>query len=159
MVSAVLLFQHRPSQMQSCHFRMFSEGDWTTTQIKLLLKYAQGDPSLLCKESSAFLIVDLTFHGQWHICQFRCQPSCSGKFASLWSHSCLSNRTIKPVEVVKARCQNCSSMLCLLFWAFCAQISTPKAAVQHFQPCRCIASSFMNRLGQRRKLSAACDAA
>ena len=60
-----------------------------------------------------FLIVDLTLHGQWHICQVRCQPQCSGSFACLGSQSSLVNRTNKPVEVVKARCHSCSSMLCL----------------------------------------------
>ena len=35
-----------------------------TTPINFLPKYAQSDPGVLCKESSAFLIVDLTFHGQ-----------------------------------------------------------------------------------------------
>ena len=56
----------------------------------------------------------------------------SGKFA--WCGH-LVKRTITPVEVVIARCQTCSS-----------------TAAQHLQPCRCIASSAMNRLGHRRKL-------
>ena len=70
----------------------------------------------------------------------------------------LVKRTITPVEVVKARCLTCSSILCLFCDHF-AQIYTPKAAAQHLQPCRCIARSAMNCLGQRRKLSAAHDAA
>ena len=70
----------------------------------------------------------------------------------------MSSPTITPVEVAKARCQTCSSMLCLLCDRF-AQIPTPKAAAQHLQPCRCIASSAMNRLGQGRKLFYTHDAA
>ena len=57
-----------------------------------------------------------------------CQPSYSGRFACLGSHSSL------------------------VIWP-------PKSATQHFQPCRCIASSAMNCVGQRRKLSAGHDAA
>ena len=59
-------------------------------------------------------------HGQglWHIFQVRCQPPCSGKFACLGSHPSLAHRTGATVEVVKARCQNCSSKLCLLFGPF-----------------------------------------
>ena len=33
-----------------------------------------------------FLIVDLTFHEQLHMCQVRRRPSCSGSFAWLGSH-------------------------------------------------------------------------
>ena len=33
--------------------------------------------------SFAFLIVDSTFHGQWHVFGVRLQPPCSGKFAWL----------------------------------------------------------------------------
>ena len=73
-----------------------------------------------CREESCFthdaefLIVDLTFHGQWHICQFRCQPSCSGKFAWLGSHPRLATRKDATVEVVLATCHKCSSKACLL---------------------------------------------
>ena len=35
----------------------------------------------------------MKFHGQWHIVKVRCQPSCSGSFAWLWSHTGLANRT------------------------------------------------------------------
>ena len=58
----------------------------------------------------------------------------------------MSSPTITIVEVAKAKCQTCSCMLCLLCHRF-AQIPTSKAAAQHLQPCRCIASSAMNRLG------------
>ena len=42
--------------------------------------------SVLCFGSSAFLIVDSTFHRQWHAFRVRCQPPCSGKFACLGNH-------------------------------------------------------------------------
>ena len=70
---------------------------------------------VLCMGSSAFLNVDLTSHDQWHIFRFRRQPSCSGKFAWLGHYPSLVNRTVTPVEVVKARCHNSSSKLCLQF--------------------------------------------
>ena len=38
---------------------------------------------VLCLGRSAFLIVDSTFHGQWHAFGVRRQPPCSGKFAWL----------------------------------------------------------------------------
>ena len=156
MVSAVLLFQHRSLTNVELSFQnVFGRRlDHYSNQIATYAQ-AQGDPSLLCRGCSAFLIFDLTFHGQWHSFRVRCQPSCSGKFA--WRGH-LVKRTITPVEVVKARCQTCSSMLCLLCDRS-VQIPTPKAAAQHLQPCRCIASSAMNRRGQRRKLFAADDAA
>jgi len=56
----------------------------------------------LCMGSSAFLILDLTLHGQWHICQVRSQPPCSGSFACLGSHHRLATRKIFTVEVVRA---------------------------------------------------------
>ena len=44
-------------------------------------------------EDLAFMIVDLTFrgqwpyHGQWHVFQVRYQPPCSSRFACLGSHA------------------------------------------------------------------------
>ena len=73
---------------------------------------------VLCLGNSVFMIVDLTFDGQWHVFPVRRQLPCSGKFACLGNHPILANRTNKPVEVAKARCQNCSSMLCLSFGPF-----------------------------------------
>ena len=35
------------------------------------------------------LIIDLTFHGQWHTSQVRRQPPCSGSFACLKKHLAL----------------------------------------------------------------------
>ena len=78
---------------------------------------SQGDPGL-CWGSSALMIVDLTFHEQWHICQVRRQPSCSGSFAWLGSHPSLATRKDATVEVVLATCHKCSSKLCLLFGPF-----------------------------------------
>ena len=55
--------------------------------------------------SSAFLIVDLTFHGQWHIFRVRRQAPCSGKFACLGNHLSPATHKIFTVEVVKAMCR------------------------------------------------------
>ena len=66
----------------------------------------------MCQGSFAFLIVDLTLNEQWHICQVRHQPSCSGRFAWLGSHPSLATRTDATVEVVLATCHKCSSKLC-----------------------------------------------
>ena len=60
-------------------------------------------------EALAFLIVDLTFHGHWHICQVR---------AWLASHPSLATRKDATVEVVLATCHKCSSKRCLLFGPF-----------------------------------------
>ena len=72
----------------------------------------------LCLGSSAFLINDSTFHGQWHVFGVRRQPPCSGKFAWLGNHASLANRTGASAEVAKARCQFSFSKLCLLFSPF-----------------------------------------
>ena len=64
----------------------------------------------------AFLIVDLTFHGQPHLLQVRRSPPCSDGFVCLGSHPSLANRTGATIPVVVARCKNCSSQLCWLFW-------------------------------------------
>ena len=42
-------------------------------------------------EALLFLIVDLTFHGQWHILPVVRRPPCSGSFACLGSHPSLAN--------------------------------------------------------------------
>ena len=79
---------------------------------------------VFCARSSAFLIVDLTFHGQWHLFQVRRQPPCSDRLACLGSLGSLHNRTGASFEVAVARFKNCSSTL---FWAFSA-----------FEPSRCL---------------------
>ena len=68
---------------------------------------------VLCFGSSAFLIVDSTFHGQSHGFGVRHEAPCSGKFAWLGNHPSLANRTGASVEVVKARCHYCDSVLVL----------------------------------------------
>ena len=70
---------------------------------------------MLCKRSCAFLIVDSTFHGQWHYVRVRSQPPNSSKFDGLGPRATFANRTGAFVEVVKERCQNCSSQPCLSF--------------------------------------------
>ena len=64
------------------------------------------------------LIVDLTIHEHWHICQVGRQPLCSTSFAWLGSHPSLATRKDATVEVVLTTCHKCSSKLCLLFGPF-----------------------------------------
>ena len=66
----------------------------------------------------AFLIVDLTFHEQWHSFGFQCQPSCSGSFAWLGSHPSLATRKDATVEVVLPKCHKCFFQAALLFSPF-----------------------------------------
>ena len=96
-------------------------------------------------ERFSFLIVDLSFQGQWDLFQVPCQPRSSGGFACLGSHPGLANCTGASIEgVIVARCTGCSSKLCSLFdplqpdlysrqgvlvvRPICTQISTAKAA-------------------------------
>ena len=72
---------------------------------------------MLCLGSFAFLIVDLTFHSPWHTYPVRGQKPYIGSFAWLGNHPSLATRKGATVEVVKARCHNCSSKLCLSFGA------------------------------------------
>ena len=58
---------------------------------------------------------NMTFHGQWHMFRLPCQPSYSGRFACLGSHSSIANRTGVSLDVMNARCCNCSSKPCGLF--------------------------------------------
>ena len=54
-------------------------------------QFSECNPVLCCVwEGLPFLIVDLTLHGQWHICQSRRRPPSSGKFACLESHLSLA---------------------------------------------------------------------
>ena len=46
----------------------------------------------------------MTFGGQWHIFPIRCQPPCSGRFASLGNHPSLAIRNVATVEVARATC-------------------------------------------------------
>ena len=64
---------------------------WDSHQLAgltMVLSRDQGVPGL-CWGSFALMIVDLTFHEQWHICQVRRWPSYSGSFAWLGSHPSL----------------------------------------------------------------------
>ena len=72
---------------------------------------------VLCLGSSAFLIVDSTFHDQWHAFGVGHQEPCSGKFARLANHASLAICKGATVEVLKARCDHCSSKRCLSFGA------------------------------------------
>ena len=74
--------------------------------------------------SSAFLIVDSTFHGQWHVFGVRHQAPCSGKFAWLGNRPSLANRTGASVEVTVS-----PSRACYLAH-FRLEISAAKAAAQ-----------------------------
>ena len=110
--------------------------------------YPSGDPAVLCKGSSAFLIVDLTFHGQWRLFQVPCQPRSSGSFACLVSH-------LKICKLQRCRCFKVQ----IASGPILAQISTSKAASQHLHICnKCISSSVMNRR-QKRKVLSKVDAA
>ena len=66
-------------------------------------------------EKVAFLIVDVSFDGQWHLFKVPFQPQYSGGFASVGSpRSKLANCTGVTFEVEVARCKSSSSKLCLL---------------------------------------------
>ena len=60
--------------------------------------------SVLCFWSSPFLIVDVTFGGQWHVFRVQRQPPFSGRFASLGNHPSLAIRNVATVEVARATC-------------------------------------------------------
>ena len=83
-----------------------------------LICYRCGDPGLLCKGSSAFLIVDLTFHGQWDLFQARRQPPCTDGLAFLGNHPSLVNRTGAAITAVVAKFKNSSPKLCSVFGRF-----------------------------------------
>ena len=72
---------------------------------------------VLCLGSTAFLIVDLTSHGQWHTSPVGRQKPYSCTFAHGGNHLSLAIRKGSTLEVVLARYQNCSSKLCLSFGA------------------------------------------
>ena len=76
---------------------------------------------VLCFGSPAFLIVDLTFHGQfqWHLFQVQRQLPRSDGFACLGSkRSSLADRTGAAITGVVAKFQNSSSKLCSVFGSF-----------------------------------------
>ena len=130
----------------------------TATSYYLLNGFSRG--ICLCVGGSlAFLIDDLTFYGRWHIFRVDHHPQCSGSFACLGSRPSLASRTGPNVEVVVASCHNHFSKLCWKGGPRGLRSLPQKAAVQHLQHCcRCISSSTMNRVGQRRKLFSTQDA-
>ena len=73
---------------------------------------------VLCLGNSVFMIVDLTFDGQWHVFPVRRQPPCSGKFACFGNHTSLATRNRATIEVILAKCHYYSSKLCLQFRPF-----------------------------------------
>ena len=62
----------------------------TIGRLPQLICYRSGDPGLLCKRSSAFLIVHLTFRGLFRA---RRQPPCSG--GSNCTGGCLKLRWLR----------------------------------------------------------------
>ena len=81
------------------------------------------------------MIVDLTFHEQWHICRVRRWPSCCGSLAWLGSHPShsLATRKDASVEVALPMRHRCSSKLCLLFGPFGPTSLQQKAAAKASQ--------------------------
>ena len=77
---------------------------------------------VLCMGSSAFPIVDLTWHGQWRTSPVRCQAPCSGKFAWLGNHPSLTNRTGAFVEVALIK----ATTVCLVFLDLYSTGSCPR---------------------------------
>ena len=59
---------------------------------------------VLCLQVFAFLMVDLTFHGQWHIFGVRLRPLCRGSFVCLGSNRSLANHVKATAEVVLQKC-------------------------------------------------------
>ena len=113
----------------------------------------QGLQQDLNGENQVLLIADLTF-GQSHILPVGRRPPCSGTFAFLGSRTGFYPSDGCECWSCKSKVPNVSSKLFWLLGPIVAQIATPKAAVQHLQSCcRCISSSVMNRLGQRKLFS------
>ena len=124
--------------------------------------FARGFSFVLGKlmEALAFSIVDLTFHGQWHIARVRCEPPCSTKFTCLRNHPSLATRKGPTVKVARARCHYCSSKLCLLFGPLLLTSPHPRWLRYTYNPAAdALSSSAMNRLSQRRTLFYTHDAA
>ena len=67
---------------------------------------------VLCLGSSAFLIVDFTFHGQWHLLQIQRQLPCSDGFACLRSYPSVANRTGCPCYLTHFSPDLCTKIGC-----------------------------------------------
>ena len=74
-------------------------------------RFPEGSPALCCLCGFVFLIVDLTFHEQWHILRVRRQPLCSGSFVCLATNRSLAKCADGTVQVVLARSHNCPPKL------------------------------------------------
>ena len=87
---------------------------------------------VLCLRSSAFLIVDLTSHGQWHLFQVRRQPPCSDGFPCLGSHcSSLANPTVAKLQLQGAKTvlRSCAGYLAHLSPGFCSNSVCRRIAI------------------------------
>ena len=67
---------------------------------------------VLCLGCSAFLLVDLTSHGQRHPCPVRRHTPRSGKFVFFCNHPSVAIGKGVTVEVATGGCHCCSSKLC-----------------------------------------------
>ena len=131
--------------LNSFEFRVCSAQKWSC-EVVGSHQWSQCNPvlCLVCKHL-AFLIVDLTFPGQWNVFPVQSQPPCSDKFAScvlfanIWlfwlltwhflasgmffhfeaSHHAVVNllglRATLVLPMARARCHYCSSKPCWLF--------------------------------------------
>ena len=90
------------SQIETVQFQKVS---WTVVGPRWEPVLPRQSSFAFCARSSAFLIVDLTFHGQKHLYQVQCQPPCSDGLSCLGSHGSLHNRTGASFEVAVAKFQ------------------------------------------------------
>ena len=79
-------------------------------------------------------------------------PACFGSHLSFQSHEC-------DCKTRKAWCHYCSSKLCLSFGPLLLKSLHPRRLRNLQACCRCISSTAMNRLGERRTLFYTHDAA
>ena len=83
-------------------------------------------------EDLSLLIVDLKYHGQWHLFQVRCLPPCTDGLACPGSHRSLANGTGATIKGVVAKFQNCSSKLCSAFSRFESRSLQQRRLQKHF---------------------------
>ena len=93
---------------------------------------AQGDAGSSWG-SSASLIVDLIFLGQWNDSEVRCQPPCASPFACLGKHTSLAVRTNATFQVAKVRSKIIPANS--VIWPILHQTSTPMSAAQDLETC------------------------
>ena len=99
---------------------------------------------MLCFASSAFLIVDSIFSGQWHVFGVRRQPPCSVEFAWLRNHPSLVNGTGAEVRLQKQ-----GGYLVPLSTGLCSKGSSPKS-IYSFRTASAALGQFVTR---RHRLS------